>query len=237
MEIFNSWRVTTFEVLDVQSVFLGTGADAMHELGERYFQIAEDRAGSETTKAMEWAKKSPDPEHQLLAAEHATMPEDPASAQRAATLAKKQGKPNAERLQARAAEIKAEAKPKEMVDPSKLVEGTVGTINNIPVRVEEGELRDHGELPDTPVEALRHPVPFDKGSRHVESGHDSDEGLEDAAGSFNPDEFELESRVSARAKQLTQEKGIKPVLALALAKREMMSKIPQRPQLKTERAA
>jgi hypothetical protein len=119
------------------------GADAFGALGDEYFNIAERRGASRVNAALDHARNHHDPEVRLMAAIHDTLP------------------PAGERQKV------------EPVKPENLELDTAGTINQIPVRVmlnEDGEkiLQDHGDLPDTPVDALDRPVPFDKGSIHKE---------------------------------------------------------------------
>lgn len=118
------------------------GADAFGELGDRYLDIAERKAGGSMRQALEEAKKSPDPQMRFLAALHETYG------------------PGWEKT------------PQEPVAAHDLQPGEEMRINGIPVEVtetEDGEriLQDGGDLPEVPVEALDGlRVPVDKGSRH-----------------------------------------------------------------------
>lgn len=117
------------------------GADAMAELGDRYWDIAE-RIGTGRERRIEAAKKllrsSPDPEHQFLAALHDNIP-------------------------ARS------KKPKESLSPDEIPTGSTFTINGEKFEVLSGPdesyrvLKDGEDYPEVPLESLSK-VPMDKGS-------------------------------------------------------------------------
>lgn len=147
------------------------GADAFAKLGDRYFNIAKNYAGTtkkaDTDAARQEARNSPDHDTSLRAHIADAKP------------------------------LKGEAKTKtEMVDPKHLELDQSGTIHGIPVRVTQNEdeetvLKDGSDLPETPVDAIRGPIPFDKGSLKKE---ELGEGVK---GDFNPEELEEKSTPAA----------------------------------------
>jgi hypothetical protein len=127
-----------FEVTDDPAK--GNGADAFGDLGDEYFRIAERRGGmtGRLRQAIDAAKNSPDPEVQWMASYYDL--------------------PSAKGI-----------KGKSQVKANQLATGSTGTIKGIPVEVAKDDdghrvLRDGGDLPDVPLDALTMPVPFDKGS-------------------------------------------------------------------------
>jgi hypothetical protein len=118
------------------------GADAFGQLGDRYFNIAEAKAGTPIRQALQEAKNSPDPQVRLLAAIY-ELPKG-----------ETKGRPQS-------------------VNPQKLETGSKFTIKGVPVEVVKDEnghrsLKDGGEIPEVPIDALTEALPVDKGS--VEPG-------------------------------------------------------------------
>jgi DNA topoisomerase IB len=122
---------------------------------EMYWQMARDRAGLGFKDALESARNSQDPQTRLLAAMYDTLP--PAS----------------------------QKVVQEPTAAGELQPGQAFEINRVPVQVVEDEdgnriLKDEGDLPDTPLDALQ-TVPVDKGSLH-----DVAPAPEDLGGDFAP---------------------------------------------------
>lgn len=156
---------------------------------DRYEAIAGSLAGSPLKAALWTAENSPDPAIRLKVAIYKTLPQDASGMQSAATRAKnavgKAGQnlhtpgeraqaqriaqSKADHAQTQADAAKSENKGAEMSPVDNLPTGTKFEIHNIPVEVvdtPQGKaIRDHGDLPETPVDALAgQKLPIDKGS-------------------------------------------------------------------------
>ena len=172
------------------------GSDAMGNMGEdKYFDLAERRAGGENRQAIDWAHKSNDPEHRFLAALHDNTSVDTRALRSQLNSTRKQ----ADKLEAKGDKISAEKKralaqkiedglakdaqskraPKDILKPDEVKEGDHFSIYGVPVDVVEGEdggldLKDHGDIPQTPVDALS-AIPVDRGSKkHIAESELSD---------------------------------------------------------------
>ncbi len=114
------------------------GADAMGEMGDKYFEHLDRVNTAKSTRALDWARKGGDPEAEFLAALHDNMP------------------PSKERVK------------QQVIDPNKLQTNTQFTIHGSKFEIIENEdgyrlLKDGDEYPVVPVEALDK-IPVDKGS-------------------------------------------------------------------------
>lgn len=141
------------------------GEDAYGQLGDRYIQIAEAKAGSPIRAALQTARESQDPEIEHLAAVHENLPDDPGALKARATKLRKVGKTKrADRLEALAAATPGT----EAVKAGGLRFGDRFTHGGQAMRVAEDQrgmrvLTGSEAFEGTPVDALTH-VPIDRGS-------------------------------------------------------------------------
>lgn len=163
--------------------------DAHNSDPDRYESIAGAYAGSPIKAALRTAENSNDPRMVLKAAIYKALPQDAAGMQSAATRAKnavaaagqnaatpgerarakRVAQDKADHAQSQADAAKAENKPTEMKPVDNLPVGAKFNVHNIPVEVvntpEGKSIRDHGDLPETPLDALQgEKLPVDKGS-------------------------------------------------------------------------
>lgn len=157
---------STFRVSEDQRE--AKGADGFAHLRDRYFTIAEAKAGAPIRAALQTARESQDPEMKYIAAIHNNLPDDPAALRSRAT---KLRKTNTARGLARAARLERLANETPGTDAVKAGGLRVGdkfTHGGREFRVAEDAggmrvLSGPHEYDGTPVDAVSH-VAIDKGS-------------------------------------------------------------------------
>ncbi len=179
------------------------GADAAGELGDKYWDILESQYGSPTRRALEYARKKGGEDAWLAGLHDSYVTGESAAALKAkATKLEKQGEHKWAQQVREKAKDTAVGKPKEATLRKNLKVGDEFEVNGIPVRIEEedeGELvaKDHGTIPDTPVEQLPDKIPVDKGTMTNKPPEEADIGddpfgdlppADDAGGEQPPEE-------------------------------------------------
>jgi hypothetical protein len=149
-----------------------SGNDAMASLGDEYFQILDHYHGGKNTRAIDWARKSDNPQDQFLAALHDNLP-------------------------ARSQRNKAA-----ITDPTQYPTGTKFKIQGSEFEVLEHEdgyrvLKDGDDYPVVPVDQVGE-IPVDKGSVAMPRAEDADEGTgavpDDPFGEFQDAPAEMQAK-------------------------------------------
>ncbi len=175
------------------------GADALGQLGDRYWQMVDNLAGSDVKTAKGTAANSNDPAMQFWAAVHENLPE------KRYTVDPKTGK----------RKVRADDRvPQVGMDPAKLGVGQEFELNGSKFQVIEDEdgyrfLKDGDDYPVTPIDALAgEKIPVDKGTLRQGEEPELPEG-----GAFDDLPSAPQVEPSSNGDQTGREQAAAPVVA------------------------